>query len=97
MIAPPSFSQAAVTMSARVHAVSQAAAQWQFHDLAHATRVTRLLERIQRLIMRGGNLIVLQGDDGAEALYPSEAMIGLMDDLDVALRARPADPLGVRA
>ena len=86
------FSQAALDMHARVLAVSQTSGQCEFRDVGHAARVTRLLGAIRRLIHAKRNLIVLQGDDGAEALYPSEGMMDLMDRLEAELRARPAEP-----
>lgn len=81
-------------MHARVLAVSRRVAHLDM-DATQAMQVSGMMRDITILIRDGKSLIIATGDDGLPALYPSEAMITAMDDLDVALRQRPADPLGV--
>ena len=91
---PIRTSAAAEAMHARVVAVSRQAAHLDMGE-AQAVRVSGMMRDITAMIRAGKSLIVMAGDDGHPAFYPSEAMITAMDDLDAALRQRPADPLGV--
>ena len=87
-------SAAAVAMHARVVKVSRFSAQLDMTE-AQLVRVSGMMRGITDLIRAGKSLIVMAGDDGEPAFYPSEAMITAMDDLDAALRQRPDEPEGV--
>ena len=90
---PTKTSAAAEAMHARVVAVSARAADLDMTE-AQALRAAGMMRAITVMIRAGKSLIVMAGDDGHPAFYPSEVMITAMDDLDAALRPRPTDPLG---
>ena len=88
---PTKMSAAAEAMHGRVVAVSRQAAHLDM-TAAQAIRVAGMTRAITAMIRAGNSLIVMAGDDGQPAFYPSEAMITAMDDLDAVLRQRPAGP-----
>ena len=81
-------SAAAEAMHARVVAVSRFSAHLDMTE-AQAVQVSGLMRGITEQIRLGKSMIVMAGDDGEMALYPSEAMITAMDELEVALRGGP--------
>ena len=94
----PKTSVAAEAMHASVLAVSRFTAHLDMTAQQYL-RVAGMMRDITAMIRAGRSLIVMAGDDGLPAFYPFEAMITAMDDLDAALRQRPAgppsEPLGV--
>ena len=88
MFNPIKASAQAIAMNARVDAVSRMAATVQM-DGGQAVHVSGLMRGITQMIVAGKSLIVMAGDDGQPAFYPSEAMITAIDDLERALRPPP--------